>query len=272
MFYFNKLTICGKDISELDIFNADHSEEAKEVLTDELAEEMQKTFSEKLIGKNLSIVKEQPTERNYIRLSASNLNVNEYSVEIKDGNILINGSYLSVKKAIERFYDEVLQYKNDDGCGVVLDISEKDSLKGSLDLKVPYTKQDMLDLMVKIYNDDDKVLSGSHTYSTTKRSTIFNGSGIRDTRDAIMKSAGKSPVILELDPGPYSEYIHEHFGRDTLHPYDLSKILSESLEFVSEGGIISVCLHMGNPLLNYQNRVWYSGTMENREKAISMLT
>ena len=272
MSFFRKLTVCGVNISRFDILVDDSSETAEIILTNELAEEMQKFFSEKLIGRELNIVKNRWSNINYIVLSASNISVNDYSVKIADGNIYIKGSYFSINKAIECFYRDVLGYREGQSGGKAKDITEKDSLCGSLSYKVSYTKQDMLRLMKDVYNDDDKVLSGCHTYSTTKRSSIFNGSGIRDTRDAIMKKTGKTPVILELDAGSYSIYVPEHFGRDTLGAYDLSKILSEALEFASEGGIISVCIHMANPLENYKNAVWWSGTLESREKAIEMLT
>lgn len=271
MSFFSKLTVCGVNISRFDILVDDSSEAAEIVLTNELAEEMKKFFSEKLIGRELNIVKNRWPNINYIVLSASNLKVNDYSVTVADGNIYIKGSYLSIGKAIECFYRDVLGY-SEGKSGVSKDITEKDSLSGSLSYKISYTKQDMLELMRKIYENDDKVLSGCHTFSTTKRSSIFNGSAIRDTRDAIMEKTGKCPVILELDAGSYSVYIPEHYGRDTLGPYDLSKILSEALEFASEGGIISVCIHMANPLENYSNKVWWSGTLESREKAIEMLT
>ena len=98
MSFFSKLTVCGVNISRFDILVDDSSEAAEIILTNELAEEMQKFFSEKLIGRELNIVKNRWSNINYIVLSASNISVNDYSVKIADGNIYIKGSYFFNKQ------------------------------------------------------------------------------------------------------------------------------------------------------------------------------
>ncbi|MBR6603252.1 MAG: hypothetical protein IKK94_04475, partial [Clostridia bacterium] len=46
----------------------------------------------------------------------------------------------------------------------------------------------------------------------------------------------------------------------------------ECAEHVSNGGIVSVCIHMANPLNNAEDKVWYRGHLDSEAMAKDMLT
>ncbi|MBQ8207508.1 MAG: hypothetical protein IJZ89_02100 [Clostridia bacterium] len=266
-FAFDKLTADGVDIAEFSIYAADtESVDNTEIKTNTYAEELSAAFADKLIGKKIPIAKEMG-EGHYIVLSAVGLDADGYSVRLENGNIYIEGSFVSIDAAYNAFISEMLGYKEDGELSRTLKLTSEDNISGSLGFTVPYTKQDLLDLFSEASDSKDMVISGSHVYKGS-----YGSSWVSNTSNAIFKASGKRPAILELDVGRHSVYYDYYTKGNTITPYDLSAFVSESAEHVSKGGIISVCIHMANPLMNASDNVWYRGHLGSEDMARDMLT
>lgn len=261
---FKKLTVCGVDISEFSIYvDGDSSYNSKvPIKTVSFAEKLSCLFAEKYIGKAIDIA-EKAEDGHYIVLSGHSTNANAYSVKIENGNIYIVGNYISITKAFEYFTDKILG----EGENRELNITESDNFEGSLDFKIPYTADQLKELFKISQESGDMIISGTHTWGSWG-----NGSQVWDTWGNSLKLCGHCAAILELDVGRYSVYAPSHPGVDTLSDYDLSMIVAESAKFIDAGGIISVCIHMCNPLMNAADNVFYRGRLGSNETADELLT
>ncbi|MBR6602780.1 MAG: hypothetical protein IKK94_02055 [Clostridia bacterium] len=272
-YMFDKLTIGGIDISEFKICTYNNETIAKRNKVDDLAREMRDIIQKKLCGIELPIASDYREDKNYIVIDASSLDANEYSVKFENGSVFITGNYISIDKAVEEFYTNVLGYTEGSAeNGKTLDVGEDISISGSMGYTVPYTKADMLELFDKVYKSDKMVLSGQHTFNTDDYTGTENGSNVGGTRARLTEEIGDCTAILELDVGSNSPYTSFHAGVNNLYTYDLAKIVAESMEFVSDGGIIAVCMHLANPLMNDDTKTWYDGNLESKENAKALLT
>ncbi|MBR3967307.1 MAG: hypothetical protein IKJ91_09570 [Clostridia bacterium] len=268
-FIFDKLTIDGVDISEFSVYctdkvTVDHSN----IKTHKMAEELSLLMKEKLVGIDIPVAEEMG-DGHYIVLTASNIDPDGYSVKIENGNVYIDGSFTTVNNAYDAFLTEILGYTEDRAhSGDTLSIDAKNNIEGSLNYTVPYTKQDLLDLFAEAYENDEMVISGTHAYKGFK-----GKSWVASTVDAVYEaSGGQSPAIIEVDIGRHSVYYDFYSKGDTISPYDLSANVAECAEHVSNGGIVSVCIHMANPLNNAEDKVWYRGHLDSEAMAKDMLT
>lgn len=257
----NAINIDGTDISKYVIAYREYVSDDDVVSKAKgLTETLKNDIFEKF-GVELRIITERQLidSTKYILVTADSTNVSDWSVISENGNISISGSYASVDRALEAFVNEFL---------VADDTGRIDSknLEGKLEYTVPYTKADMLELFEEVYEDDERVISGCHTYGHG------NGSDIKNTDNEFLEKTGKRAAILELDMGVYSVYTPWHKGSDHLDDETLSRIASEALEFVSDGGIVSVCIHMANPLMNASDNVFYRGRLGDDAAAREMLT
>ncbi|MBQ8207507.1 MAG: hypothetical protein IJZ89_02095 [Clostridia bacterium] len=261
---FRKLTVCGEDISEFSLYvDGDSSVNSKvPIKTVTLAEKLSALFNEKYIGKALPIAEEMGSG-NYIVLSAHSTNANAYSVKIENGNIYITGNYLSITDAFDHFTEKILG----DGEERELDLTSEYNYEGSMGFKVPYTAEQLKELFKLSQERGDMIISGTHTWGSWG-----NGSQVGDTWGHSLKMCGHCAAILELDVGRYSVYAPSHPGVDTLSDFDLSMIVAESAKFINAGGIISVCIHMCNPLMNAEDKVFYRGRLGSNEVADELLT
>lgn len=268
--YFYELTINGTSINDFAFYS--HSSNYSYLERDHkftiLTDALSLKFERELTGKAIPVAKTMKTGMHYIIISASASDVNSYSIDYKNGNIYFTGSFLSVDEAAEVFVTEILGYNGTQSSfGNTLNVSADDlSLTGSLGLTVPYTKEELLQLFEEANEDDNMVLSGTHTWGTGTGNN--NGTDIGQTVEKSISFTGKAPAILELDIGKYSPFIESHNGVDYFRDYDLSKLVSEAMAHVSEGGIIMICQHLGNPLMNSNSH--YSGKIgdDNRWKEL----
>lgn len=264
MSVFKKLTVCGADICDFSVFvDGDISFNTKvPIKTVTLAEKLCELFEKKYIGKALPAAAEMGIGK-YIVLSGHSTDVNAYSVKIENGNIYINGNFLSVEKAFEHFTEKMLG----DGEDRELDLTPDDNFEGSMGFNIPYTAEQLKDLFKLSQERGDMIISGTHTWGSWG-----NGSQVCDTWSYSLKMCGHCAAILELDVGRYSVYAPSHPGFDTMSDFDLSMIVSESAKFIDAGGIISVCIHMCNPLMNAADKVFYRGRLGSNETANELLT
>ena len=264
MSVFKKLTVCGTDIEKFSIYvDGDSSVNSKvPIKTVTYAEKLSVLFEEKYIGVSLPIA-DKMDGGNYIVLSGHSTDANAYSVRIADGNIYIEGNFLSVTKAFEYFTEKMLG----DGEGRELSLTEKDSFEGSMGYTVPYSAEQLKDLFKLSHERGDMIISGTHTWGSWG-----NGSQVGDTWGYSIEKCGHCAAILELDLGRFSVYCPPHAGVDTLSDFDLSMMVAESAKFIDAGGIISICIHMSNPLMNAADNVFYRGRLGSNEMADELLT
>ena len=160
MSVFKKLTVCGTDIEKVSIYvDGDSSVNSKvPIKTVTYAEKLSVLFEEKYIGVSLPIA-DKMDGGNYIVLSGHSTDANAYSVRIAEGNIYIEGNFLSVTKAFEYFTEKMLG----DGEGRELSLTEKDSFEGSMGYTVPYSAEQLNDLFQLSQERGDMIMSGTDT-------------------------------------------------------------------------------------------------------------
>lgn len=269
-YFFEKLTVDGVDISEFSFYSDPGNETKinKDKKAETLFAHLNDIFAKSLLGKVLPVSEVKKDGEHYIIISCHSLDVNDYSIEIKDGNIYFTGSFLSVEKAAEVFVSEILGYsEGNDEYKKTLDITSADNKTGSLGYAAPYTKDQLLELFVEANGRDDMIITGTHTYGWPQ-----NGSGIQVTADNVLNHAGDVPAILEIDVGKFGPYNTGTFGGGSLKEYDLSILISEGTKHVSEGGIIAVVAHLGNPLSNASDGVFYRGYLGGDNVLYDMIT
>ena len=267
----DKLTIDGIDISEFEFYLSPKNKSGfDEVDTlPDVAKIINSNLS-KAMGVELKIDNMFYADKNHnIIVIATETDVNRYEIKIEGGDVYLIGSYLSILKAAEEFSTELIGYT--DGMkkvGKKVKLTKKDSMTGSLGLTVPYTKDELLSAMEEAYENDEMILSGTHTWDGSMGGT--NGTGIGSTESQFTQKGFDAPAIFEIEvtktDRPNDNY--------TFEQYDLSKLVSEAMTHVSKGGIISVCTHFANPFgpERYIRNAWYTGWIDGDEGVKKMLT
>ena len=270
-YYANSITIDGVDISEFSLVKSEddftlypeYLEEQIQSLSYELedprslikARELADILASDVIGVTLPVVEEKTEGGHYIELSANSTNVNAYSVKIENGNVYISGSYLSIDKAVEVFVSDIIGYNAESAeYDKTIAITSANSTEGSLGLAAPYTKDELLKAMNDAYTNDDMIIVGTHAYGLA-----YNGKDVAGTRQLFLDDCGKEPGLIELDLGQLGDLNNNDRGDFGLSEYDLSRIVSECFDYVSEGGIICLCAHTGNPNSTIAGTNWYKG-------------
>ncbi|MBE6538087.1 MAG: hypothetical protein E7671_01305 [Ruminococcaceae bacterium] len=185
----------------------------------------------------------------YVIIEADEVaDVDSYSIRIENGNIYLTGSYASVKVAAEKLTTDLIGYvKGSTEKGLKANLTADDSIKGSMNLTVPYNRSELLQLFKDAYENDDMILTGTHTWSWSGA----NGKDIQVTEECFESVGFDTSVILELDVGSYSPLSAANNGVDKLDDYTLSCLVSEAKDHVSKGGVIAVCAHFINPTGDY---------------------
>ena len=238
----DKLTIDGKDVSELAIYNPyDVS----------FAEDFAEKLSRNYVGTRINLINTDiPEGESGIVIKNDILSVTKYGVRIEDGVLYIEGGYKSVEKAKEKFFT-LLEGKS----GTVA-LTAADSISGHTEkLEIPYSSKDeLLDIVEYVYNLDDKVILGQHVAG---RPTV---SGILEE---YYGAVGEYPAAIDFDmlDLPYKDDAH------------WSRCLYDLAEFASRGGIITTMYHWANPADEgeYTGR-HYRGVLGTPEKWNEVLT
>ena len=273
---FKKLSFCGIDSSDFSLYTGDSSGKLmrwESVKTVEYAEILSKLFEEKLTGKAMPVASEMTEGGHYIVLCASSLDVTEYSVKIEGGNVYITGGYLTIDNAYKAFLEEMLGYTEEGtDSDRVLDLTAADNKFGTLDFKVPYNKKQLFELFEEANKRDDMIISGTHVFGDKS-----NGFELQHTRDIIEEKAENCCCAFEIDPALFCRVEKNEAGEDilvdTLTDYDLSRVVSEAYNFISDGGILSICMHLTNPTDNKDvaGRT-YKGNIGGNDNALVLMT
>ena len=262
----------GVDITEFSIYKNNNRSSAKVNKLDELALKLQRDFNDTICGRYLPIASSMASGKHYIVLDASSSDANAYSVKVAGGCVYLSGNFNSIENAIDTFYSEVLGCTSGAESGRNVSVPDGTEITGSLGYTVPYTREDLLELMEKAYADNNMIISGQHTYSISDYADTNDGGDISGTRALLESEIGDSAAILGLDVGVHSPYTYWHTGTNTLYENDVSRIVTECMEFVSEGGIITISMHPANPMWKEGDGNWYEGNLGNFINVMSMLS
>lgn len=260
---FQEVKICGVDIGEFSFYSVPENKSILERRNkiEDIFENLKEKIDD-ISGKEIARADEMAEGGHYIVVNLVSPIVNPYTVKFENGNVYLDGSFLSIDKAVEDFI-ALLPKKTG--------MSEADNKEGSLGLTVPYTKQDILDVMVEAYNRDDMLLPGTHTWGTGSGDN--NGVDVQQTADRFTAIGCPVAPVFEVEVGKFTPFNPRQgvFGEEKLTDYDISKLVSEAFVHVANGGIISLCQHLGNPL-NNGNGSWFNGRIGTDEKWDELMT
>ncbi|MEE0970244.1 MAG: glycosyl hydrolase [Clostridia bacterium] len=193
--------------------------------------------------------------RHYIVIDNTGLDYNGYKYEVKDGNLYITGSYSNIYKTVEYFVHTFLASKN----SPKYNLTSADNCSGSMGKGDFYTKDELMTLLTKVYNDPNKIIIGEQATS--------------DGVDACIKhfknGTGQKPGMVGIDLTSYG------FDLTKATDEEISEQLCLIVEYVAAGGIINISTHFTNPSGNipkgdYQNprgTLGKTGSLDAYEKA-----
>ncbi len=214
----------GVDLSEFSIYF-----EGKLIPTDEgIIPEFISKIREKL-GVDMKLVTQNMVnEYHYIVINNTGLISDEYSIEAKDGNIYINGSYASIETALEYFVGDFLEGKTS------IDLESGKSLfKMSTGKKSIYSKEALMSVLTEAYNDPNAIIIGQQCEGGRAM--------INETVTDFENSTGEKPGIIGLDLACYGVIL------PSLSAEDRSKLICEIVDYCAEGGLLTISSHWDNP-------------------------
>ncbi len=233
------LTIGGKDISEFKFYylQKTSSDTAKTNL--EFVTEARDRLGEK-IGKRLDIVESMSKNLNYIIVDTSELGYTNGSISVKDGNLILRGSYHSIDYVMDYFFDTLLG--ENETVAVGNDVIELDSG----DLPSIYTKDDLMKVLQYSYNTNDIIIVGDQIRGLRNTPSFWLDIQVNGgTGDGIeYAGTGKEPAMLGIDLGRCGfrlPFIEEEQW------YSISQIVCELVDYAARGGIVTASSHFANP-------------------------
>lgn len=247
-YYFDSITIDGTPISEFEVM-ADKSLVSgidDVMIAEKVAEALNPVLAE-ASGYELNTASGRiKDDGHYIFVNVNSTKVNDYSIKIENGNVYLTGSYYSVQAAAKALVTDLAGYTAGSGeSGKTANLTSADSKNGSAGLTVPYTKAELLQAFVDANERDDMIISGTHVWQNeTSKMPLGNGYGIENTLSKYEAKNLDPGAIIELDIGYLSSFEKDE---ERLLTYDLSRLVSNAMEHVSKGGIISICAHWANP-------------------------
>ncbi|MBR3966373.1 MAG: hypothetical protein IKJ91_04780 [Clostridia bacterium] len=214
----------GVDLSEFSVYF-----EGKLIPTEEgIIPEFITKIRERLGVEMKLVTQNMVNDYHYIVINNTGLIYDEYSIEAKDGNIYINGSYASIASALEYFVGDFLEGKD----SIELE-SGKSFFKMSIGKKDIYSKDALMAVLTEAYNNINATIIGQQCEGGKAM--------IQETVADFEKSTGEKPGIIGLDLACYGVELPE------LSNEDRSKLICEIVEYASEGGLLTISSHWANP-------------------------
>lgn len=238
-------TIAGKDISEYEIYYIADMGSNNAKKNSDWAEDIRDFIGEKT-GKHLELVSDHTAGKNYITVDTSSLNYTEGAIKVEDGNITLYGSFHAIDFVIDHFKNNVVgenaEVKLENG------ITELDSG----DLPTVYSKQNVMDVLQYVYDDDNLLIVGDEiggSRDVPSRYLEYYKNG-NDTRPG----TGLYPAIMGVDMGRCGmllAFLEDHeWGT-------ISQMVCESIDYAAQGGLVTYACHFRNPTLS-QTAEWQS--------------
>ena len=218
---FESVSINGKSITEYKIYSTN----------EECSERLAKNVFEKFSDETVEVATEMKAgEGQYIVLDPQSMNYTHYKAELRDGNLYVSGSYKSCYEFLDYFAKQGV--KN-------VDITE--GFEGDIDRPELYTKEELMYVLEKAYNTQDRLIIGQEIYVALK--TPYKGS-----IDLFYEATGEYPGIVGTDLSWAGLRMYE-----PAYSYDLatdelkSQVFCEMVEYAEKGGIFTVGSHFANP-------------------------
>ncbi len=246
-YLFDSLSIDGVDVKEFKFYDAG---------TLATGESMFGWFAESVIGAEMETAKELHEGEHYIIYDDRSFAANEYEIKVEDGNLIILGSFNTVRAALEYFrttYMPALAEK-----GKTYNITSEDNVLVTVKEPELYTKEQVMKVLEEVYNDNEKFIVGQEG---GKLSTADS------TAEDFYESSGKYPALLGQDLGCY--------GLDLMDVDDSawSHAICEYVNYAERGGLLTFSSHWRNPTGNYEYD-WADcrGKLGREEKWLEVMT
>ena len=252
---FDTLSVEGTNISEFKILNNslinDISDFENDVASLVLGYPLEKATNDAKIGDG----------GHYVVLDGSNINVNDYSITVEDGNIVLRGSHSSLSNAMDTFCNS---YTHEIG-KKKYDLTSYDNKSYKSNVKVKYTKEQIMMVLTDAYNDG-KIIIGEEAQGNTVDT-------VEKCINRFVDATGTYPGMLGIDLATYGLSLMEN--DDTRQ----SKYLCDIVDFCAEGGIVTASSHFANPSGNIPDGEWqeprgnlgYDTTLEGYQSAFDEL-
>ncbi|MBR3966107.1 MAG: hypothetical protein IKJ91_03430 [Clostridia bacterium] len=226
-YLFDALTIDGVDVKEFKFYDAG---------TLATGESMFTWFADTVIGAEMETAKELQEGEHYIIYDDTSLAANEYEIKVENGNLVILGSFNTVRVALEYFrttYMPALAEK-----GKTYNITAEDNVLVTVKEPEMYTKEQVMKVLEEVYNDNERFIVGEEGGKLTPAN---------ETAEKFYKASGKYPALLGEDLGCY--------GLDLMDvdASTWSQYLCEYVNYAEKGGLITLSSHWRNPTGNYEH-------------------
>lgn len=246
-YLFDNLTIGGVPASEFKFYNAGSLADGSQAFT---------WFADTAVGAEMETVKELKEGEHYIIYDDTSFIANEYEIKLEDGNLLILGSFNTVREAHNYFMETYIP--GIAAKGKTYDITEADNVLIVTKETDIYTKDQLYKALEEVYNDNERFIVGEEAEKLTTAKT---------TMESFKKASGKYPALLGNDLGCYGLDL-----RDVDYSF-WSKAICEYVDFAEQGGVVTFSSHWRNPTGNYPND-WSDcrGELGHEEKWAELLT
>ena len=228
----DKLTLNGEKMQGMSIY-------AKDPILGIYAKQIKALFSE-YADVELEIVSNKIPKKGII-LTFDSENYRNESISVEDGAIKITPAYANPKFAYEKL-KEILDSAKDKS----VDITEAVNYSGEIDFGEIYTKEELMELLQKVYDSDSVIVGELADNGTNKNSTLIS-SGLEYFRE----QTGEYPGLMSIDVASSFTYIKEG-GDDMLH------IAEELIGYAAKGGVIVTHAHTSCPT---EPHTYRQGTM-----------
>ncbi|MBQ8207162.1 MAG: hypothetical protein IJZ89_00305 [Clostridia bacterium] len=222
---FDSLTIGGVPASEFKFYNAGSLSDGKKMFD---------WFAHEILGAEMETAKELKDGEHYIIYDDRSFMAYEFEIKVEDGNLVILGSFNTVRTAMQYFMETYIPSIAEKG--KTYDITEADNVLIVTEEKEIYTKDQLYNALEEVYNDNERFIIGQE-------------GGEPETADETMenfyKASGKYPALIGQDLGCYGLDL-----RDKDKSF-WSRAICEYVDYAAQGGIITFSSHWRNPTGNF---------------------
>lgn len=177
---------------------------------------------------------------NYIMLDDTNPDFSSYEIKVEDGNIILYANYYSLDACVNSFFVDFLGF--DLAKGEITGSNEVNITEGksySVEKSAIYSKEKLLEVLEKIYNDNNLLILGQHMNQEVAIGEVF------DIEVANYKAVcGVEPALLGWDVVGTMVYPKNQKSLESARV----KIAYQMTEYARSGGIITLSPHFPNPL------------------------
>ena len=179
-------------------------------------------------------------EGKYIFLEDTNTDFSSYSIKVTKENITLCANYYTLDTCIQSFFEDLLGYdlENDEV------IDTKTSIQGgtrnyTVEKSAVYTKEKLMSVLEEIYNDDSRLIIGQQMNQTVPIGEVFD-----KEVEAFLEGCGVEAALYGWDCVGTMIYPKNQRNLES----GRVKIAYQMIEYMREGGIISLSTHFPTPV------------------------